>query len=337
MPAAITFCATSKSGLGHLRRLTNIGGALRSRSPSIPLDLLTNAPVAGLTDAEIGLYRRIDVVERQEMADFLLARQGGGPVLVDTAVIPGLDRLPGPLCLVLRETVASQLNRFHLDGDRPWDLVLLPNPADDWRPDAAAIPARRIEAVGWIWRPPGPVPSAVDDGRSARVGGGLLIATGGGGTGETARYIRGEMEPLIEGLHDGLGSPPEIIQTVGPRSSAEARIDGVDRYVDVGARLNQAFAQADLVVSTSGYNSILELACIDVPALLLAFPRSLDDLQARARRWGDRLGHCHEPTAPADSIRWMAEVMEHGRRRPPVDLGPPGGEVAAPLIADLLA
>ncbi|NNG02998.1 MAG: hypothetical protein HKM95_02725 [Inquilinus sp.] len=297
MAPAITFCATSKSGLGHLRRLTNIGSALRARDPSLTQDLLTNAAVAGLTDAEIGLYRRIEVVERQEMAEVLRARQGGGPVLVDTAVIPGLDRLPGPLCLVLRETVASHLDRFRLEGGRPWDLIMLPNPLDEWRPDPATISARRVEAVGWIWRPPGRAQSGGND-EGPATGLSVLIASGGGGTGETARYVRGEVEPLIRSLRHSLIKPVEILQTVGPRSSAEARIDGVDRFVDVGAELHRAFARASLVVSTAGYNSVLEIACIDVPALLLAIPRSLDDQQVRARRWGDRMGHCHDPTPP---------------------------------------
>lgn len=235
MASAITFCATSKSGLGHIRRLTNIGNAVRNRNPSVTLDLLTNAALAGLTEAEIALYRHIEIVERDRMADTLLARGVGGPVLVDTAVVPGLTRLPGPLCMVLRETVASRLGQFQLEGGRPWDLIMLPNPSGEWLPDPAAVSARRVEAVGWIWRAADDAEPAAGDAEAPEHPS-VLLASGGGGTGETAQYVRAQVETLVRGLRRAQSGPLEIVQVVGPRSAPDVRIDEVDRDAAVTPR-----------------------------------------------------------------------------------------------------
>jgi ABC-type bacteriocin/lantibiotic exporter with double-glycine peptidase domain len=45
--ADAVFCATGKSGLGHLRRVTNIASALHQLDPSLKLVLVTNSTVAG--------------------------------------------------------------------------------------------------------------------------------------------------------------------------------------------------------------------------------------------------------------------------------------------------
>lgn len=76
---------------------------------------------------------------------------------------------------------------------------------------------------------------------------------------------------------DHLREPFEMIQALGPRASTEDRIVGVDRVLHTGANLHEAFSPADLVISTVVYNSVLELACTDVPVLLLSIPRTFDD------------------------------------------------------------
>ena len=78
-----------KTGLGRLRRVTNIAAALAARAPHRPLALLTNAALGGLDDDEARLYRAIASEPRDEMARSLRTR-GCALAVVDTAVLPDL-------------------------------------------------------------------------------------------------------------------------------------------------------------------------------------------------------------------------------------------------------
>ena len=90
------------------------------------------------------------------------------------------------------------------------------------------------------------------------------------------------------------------------------------------------FREACAVISTAGYNSVLELATTDTPTLLLPIPRSIDDQDARVRLWSPRLG-----PPSGDPVPWLAETLATRRRRPPVDLGPSGEDAAAAAILSL--
>ena len=111
---------------------------------------------------------------------------------------------------------------------------------------------------------------------------------------------------------------------------------GVDRVVQPGGRLHDWFAKADLIVSTAGYNSVLEIASSDVPTLLIPIPRTYDDQGTRAESWAARPGRAHRWGAWDLSARWMASVVDGRTRRPVVDLGPSGAARAARHILDLL-
>ncbi len=327
----VTFCATSRSGLGHLRRSINIAAALRKRAGPLDLRLLTNGPAAGLDPGDRAVFDAVREAPRAEMAAALDA-WGAGPVVVDTAVVPGIERLSRPLVLVLRETVASRLARFRLAGGRRWDRVVVPNPPDWWMPPAGSLPGSAVEAVGWIYRrPPAPEPrSGEDPNRPADV----LIASGGGGTAATAEDFRRRLAPLLRDLRARVRRPIRFRQALGPRSPAAARLEEADEVFAPGADLDRHFAAADLVITTVGYNSVLELASLDVPVLLVPIPRTYDDQEARARRWADALGFRLGPEEAAESAAWAASVLESLRRRPPADLGPSGAARAAEIILE---
>ncbi len=108
-----------------------------------------------------------------------------------------------------------------------------------------------------------------------------------------------------------------------------------DEVFDPGGELNAVFRAADVVISTAGYNSVLELASTDTPTLLAAIPRSLDDQAARVRLWGPRLGCALRPDRLGTASAWLADRIDHPRRRRPVDLGPDGAAVAAKLILEM--
>ncbi|MEZ5912487.1 MAG: glycosyltransferase [Paracoccaceae bacterium] len=141
------------------------------------------------------------------------------------------------------------------------------------------------------------------------------------------------LDRLIADTRARAGRVFPVRQALGPRA-AGARLDGVDEVFDPGSGLNRVFRAADLVISTAGYNSVLELATTDTPALLMPIPRSLDDQAARARLWGPRLGHGYEPTAHGQAVHWLAGQIACPCRRAPVDLGTDGAARAAELILE---
>lgn len=338
METTITLCGTGRTGLGHLRRITNIAQALHERRPSVPLQLLTNASPEGLTKTEVALYRNIRVVPRAEMATHLVGSRGG-PVVVDTAVLPGLHEVDAPLCLILRETLLTKLERFRLEGARRWDLIIVPHPIEEWRPQAGVIPAKRLEAVGWIYRQPSVASQSshnIPPGRKTVTRRTVLIASGGGGSGDTWAAFRKTVEQLIRRLRALTDLPLDFVQAVGPRASIDARIPGVDRSISPGPRLHEVFTKMDLVISTVGYNSVLELACTDVPALLVPIPRTYDDQEKRAKRWGPRLGLSHCMDHSSSSAHWIAMTLRARQRRQPIDVGCSGAVASAKLIEGLL-
>jgi len=338
MTAMFYFCATGKRGLGHVRRITNIARSLKHRAPEATLALVTNASPAGMTDEEAGLFADVAVVPRNAMADYLQG-EGARAVVVDTAVLPGLHRLDARLALLLRETKACRLDRFRLEGDRKWDLVMLPNPSDHWQPCSAAVPARYIRALGWVYRRPAgatfplsPLDRGVDEKNRPR----LLIASGGGGSGNKWQSFRTDVSRLLSELQQCLETKAVVYQVLGPRAGEDARIDGVDEWIRPGPHLHAVFGQADLVISAAGYNSTLELACTDVPVLLVPVPMTYDDQAGRARRWAPLLGQYHESARCDENIRWMANILIRRERRSPVDLGPSGAGAASALLTEWL-
>jgi predicted glycosyltransferase len=114
-------------------------------------------------------------------------------------------------------------------------------------------------------------------------------------------------------------------------------VAGVDRQVCLGPDLPRAFAEADLVISTAGYNSVLELACTTVPTLLIPIPRQHDDQEDRVRRWGRILGKGHSPAGADASATWMSQLLDRRERRGIYGLGPSGAERAARYLMEALS
>lgn len=324
----IWFCATGKSGLGHLRRCATVAGAVRRLAPDRPVGLATNAPATGLRTVDREIFSQVEILERPAMAA-RLAESGTGPVVTDTAVVPGLSDLRRPLALILRESPKERLNQFRLGSGRPWDLILVPNPGEHWLPEIDAGFARDVVPVGWIYREP-PRPC-----RPARERPRLLVATGGGGTPETAAALKVEIDALIRLARETCDRPFTVAQALGPLATPGDRLDEADETVKPDEMLHHEFALADVVVSTAGYNSVLELALTDTPTLLVAIPRSIDDQPARARLWGPRLGAWHDPADRQASADWLARCIGEGRSRDRWDLGPSGCAAAARRILAL--
>lgn len=322
------FCATGKSGLGHLRRLATIARGLGKLDPDSRPSLVTNAAVSGVERQDHEAFAEIALVERSAMAGFLAERQPSA-VVVDTAVIEGLERLQCPLALVLRETPADRLSRFQFADGRRWDLLLVPNPVEHWLPDSSVDLARRTEAVGWIYRPTPAVRRPERDQAS------VLVATGGGGTEATSAALRHSIDAIVKAARDRAAKPFVVRQAVGPRLPASGLLEEADERFDPGGNLNRHFAKADIVLSTAGYNSVLELATLDVPTLLMPITRNIDDQVERARRWGALLGAAFSGDVDA-AVGWLAANADRRPRRAPVDLGPSGEDRAAQLIRDLV-
>ena len=320
------FLGTSRSGLGHLRRIANIARHVALRDPLARMILITNAEPAGLGRNDLASFRQVIVCETGDMAT-VLAKSRVSMAVADTMTLPGIGAYGGPAALILRETPQERLFRFRRDDGRAWDLVLGPNAADHWLPDLARDFARRIETVGWIRRPSGRrVPG---DGNA-----GVVLATGGGGN----ERSRAALYPVLAELflrakaHSRAGF--RLRQALGPRAAGQV-LPGADEVFDPGAELNRVFRAADVVISTAGYNSVLELAGTDTPALLVPIPRSLDDQEARVALWGPRLGFGMLPGRVEDAAIWLARQVDAPTRRGPFDLGPDGAERAAEILLDM--
>jgi len=332
----IWFCVTAKSGLGHLRRVTNIASIIKLNAPGRPLALMTNAPVAGLTTQERDYFGDREVVPREQMGGRLKTFRNS-PVVVDTAVVPGLADVDAPLCLILRETKTDKLTHFRLQKNRQWDLVIVPNPVEQWRPDAALLPARRVENVGWIFRTntAKDYRQLTDERNKQQSMSSILLVSGGGGTMDTANEYCKITTRLVASVRHLTQTEFRVVQVVGPRADPNAVITGVDEVATPGARLPELLEQADIVVSTVGYNSVLELAQIDVPTLLIPIKRSYDDQCLRARRWGPSLGLAHIDLQ--QSTQWIARLIDNPQRRPRIDINSSGASVAADLVGNLAA
>ena len=324
----IWFLATSKSGLGHLRRISTIAREARRLDPATTLGLMTNAQLSGLEEQDRACFGREALAERTEMAASL-PTDPGGAIVVDTAVVPGIDSRTEPLALILREMPAERVEAFRLPGGRPWDLVVVPNPSDHWLPDIGPDFTADLAPVGWIYRTPD-----ADD-RQADGVPRILVATGGGGKADGADPLRRQIDNLIAALRARVSSPFIVEQALAARAPADARLDGADKVFDPGGMLNACFAAADIVISTAGYNSVLELALTDTPTMLVPIPRSIDDQVARSTLWGPRVGCYLDPDAPEVALDWLRQRVERPARRPRVDLGPSGGQEAARRILAL--
>ena len=315
--------------MGHLRRCTSIAVEMRRQAPEVAIGLLTNAPVRGMPEDELTAFSTLQICPRPDMSAWLTGRRDVQAVAVDTAVVDGIAGLEAALAIILRETPRDRQARFALPDGRAWDLLIVPNPADHWIPDPQAVPARRTEAVGWIYRATPPMP--VEARRPT-----VLVASGGGGTAETTGAVRDLLDPVLASARAQADDGFEVVQALGPRAPADARLAGADRTVDPGGELNRHFATADVVISTAGYNSVLELAALDVPAMLVAIPRSIDDQPARARLWGARLGCCLDANSGAENAAsWLAGTAMARQRRRPWNLGPSGAAAAAGLLLGL--
>ena len=324
----IAFLATSRSGLGHVRRAATIARAIRQQHNGIRIGLVTNAPLGGLTADDLKCFDKTPQAERMCMVDTAMAL-GARTFVPDTMLPDQIEKTGGANVLILRQTPNERLPSFRMQEGRAWDLVIFPNPLDHWNPDLGANNTKRAKAVGWIYRNPHSFEPIQDT--QPR----LLVATGGGGTVETATVLARQTEQLIEIVRQLTSQKFSVLQALGPRAPAAARLSNADLVFDPGGDLNEHFAQADAVISTAGYNSVLELAITTTPTMLMSIARTYDDQAERASSWGSRLGENYNADDIGSSAAWLAGTLSKRARRPAIDIGPSGDQLAAREILAL--
>lgn len=323
----VAFLGTSRSGLGHLRRIANIATCMSKRAPRLRMSLISNASPAGLDSSELAAFGDVSVCKRSDMAA-LLSGSNVHLAVLDTLQVSGIESYRGLAALVLRETPQQCLNGFRRADDRPWDCVILPNPPEHWMPLIGKDFSHSVTAAGWILRPTG-VRGLHE--QSA----GIVLATGGGGTPETRRQLYPLLKEVIGKARSLARHGFHVRQALGPRAGADA-LPCVDEVFDPRGDLNVVFRAADLVISTAGYNSVLELASTDTPTMLVSIPRSLDDQAKRVSHWGPRLGFGLTPQTVDEAAQWLAHKSDKPVRRRPLDLGQNGAERAAELLLAML-
>jgi predicted glycosyltransferase len=164
----------------------------------------------------------------------------------------------------------------------------------------------------------------------------ILVSSGGGGTDETAATFKSEVDKILAMSRAMSTRDIDVVQAVGPRLPENAILDEANECVHAGSSLNQMFSQFDLVISTAGYNSVLELAGLDVPVLLVPIARGLDDQMARCMQWAPKLGATHIDGCHVQSALWISETLLAQRRRAAIALDPSGPTRCAELIFGLL-
>lgn len=322
----IALVGTCRSGLGHMRRLVSVAAKIKLAQPDAKLVLMTNASPSGIPSGEMAVFSKVMIRERCDMGH-ALSEGAFDLALLDTIRLPGIAAFQGAAVLILRETPDDRLDGFRREDGQPWHRVIVPNPAHHWRPRIGSDFARSVDPVGWILRPTG----VRLPGESA----GIVVASGGGGNEETRKLLYPLLDEIISQARKRTLRPFRVRQALGPRAAGVSLAEA-NKVFDPGGDLNAVFRAADLVISTAGYNSVLELASTDTPTLLAAIPRSIDDQAARVREWGSRLGHGLDPARLEDAALWLADQIDRPRRRPPVNLGPDGATRAAELIVDML-
>jgi hypothetical protein len=333
---SVFFLAASKLALGNFQRVTNVAAALRISRPDLPLSLMTNSERGADWARTTRVYEEV-IVDDRSRAAARLRDSVPRAVVVSTMVVPAIETVAAPLCLILREVLPAKVDGFRLPNGRLWDMVVVPNPAHEWLPDADVLGARRVEAVGWIYRTPAPPPRAQGGLEPATDRRPQVLVTAGGGSGDDEHdALTSEIARLIARLRVRSAVGFDVVHARGPNARPGWTIPGVDRTLEPGPDLHNQFARADLIISTAGYNSVLELACTDVPVLLTPIGRYSDDQYKRARDWGVRLGLCHDANAIDRSVDWAADILDRRIRRSPVDLGPSGAAACAALIAGLV-
>lgn len=323
----LAFLGTSRSGLGHVRRIANIARQIVRRDAGVRLTLISNEEPAGLGWDDLAPFQDVVISDTGEMVRHI-SEMNVSLAVVDTMSLPGIGEFGGGTALIMRETPPDRVMRLRRDDGRPWDIVLIPNTAGHWAPDLPEGFARKVSPVGWVRRSVG---CRAEGERSA----GIVLATGGGGTAETRAVLYPVLTELVARARSLSGTEFRIRQALGPRA-AGAVLPGVDEVFDPGAALDRVFRAADLVISTAGYNSVLELAGTDTPALLVPIPRSLDDQTARVALWGPRLGFGLLPDRLEAAAIWLADQVDRPRRRAPHDLGPDGAARAADVLLEML-
>jgi len=301
--------------------------ALRSITPDVDLRLFTNAQPKGLSDTDKFPFSGIYICERDQMA-FELARHQINLAVVDTLRLPKSVEFPGKTILILREVPDHRLNDFRRDDGKPWNRVIIPNPASAWRPNLAPEFTQSTINVGWIVRKTGTRgPGEISEG--------IVVATGGGGSPETRAVLYPVLDTLIKDARQSLDHPITIRQALGPRSGGAA-LGESDEVFDPGPHLNEVFRRADVIISTAGYNSVLEIATTDTPAMLVPIPRQLDDQEERVRSWGPLVGFGINRDNLRSAVRWFSNQIQNPARRVPVDLSDQSAHRAAKSIAELL-
>ena len=263
----ITFCAAGRSGIGHLRRIANIAVAVRRLCPDAKLELRTNANINALQAHERGDFDKILIADQARMAVGIMPAVDS-PVVVDTAIIPNIERLSNPLCLILAETADYRVGSFNLPGSRTWDSVIVPNPHDHWLPNEETIRTKKIDTVGWISHRSTIVSRAEPIGSpyGKKL---LLVATGTGETKGTGLALKKTIDAILELVMSLTTEPLEIVQVLGPRAEFSTKLYQAVHVLFNHDKLHDLFSTADLVIGTAGYNSVLELASTDVPTLLI--------------------------------------------------------------------
>lgn len=313
----ILFYAVESIGVGHLSRMLGIAEAIRQIQPELPILFITEANDARLLEEHGFPYYQLPASHAFGNKRWRTARQAGEqafnqilgailiahkPILIvhDTTIQPQLYKLAVERgiaqALIMRErrdllTYLAQ-HRAELDT---FKLIAFPHQPEEL-PDLSVLrqPEDKLIFCGPILR------RTISDLQvdEIREQYGLkpdeltIVVTNGGGN--AMRYFDDDFMSIVLNAIQSIEvklPPLRVIAVTGPLS--RRRIPWVDLAKgkmiirEFEPRLFDLFAAANLVIARGGYNTVLELEQLGVPAICIPARRGVESQEQRIRRAAD--------------------------------------------------
>ncbi len=278
----LLFRISNRRGLGHFMRGLNIAREIVSLSPRARVLFFVQG-----SSPEAMREPWLQIVQAPEDDSPLvwqrcLVDYSPQTVIYDTMLPKPSETLPGrgvALAYIMRKCQkARQLQIFAEPLLRRMDCLLVPHTREEFAVDIPASLARKTSFVGPIVRLPDPqVRAVLRDKYQLRPDVPLLVSTpGGGGFAADATFFLQVVERAHELLLRSESSFRHLV-ILGPKHQGTlVGLPGM-QVVDCEPELGSLLAEATLVFSAGGYNTVHEIRAAAVPAVFLPGPRTHDD------------------------------------------------------------
>lgn len=343
----LLFHISNRRGLGHFMRGLNISREILSLAPQTKITFsVPGEPPESLCQPSIQIIR----MPNESCSTFCFEqwKEMKPHVIVFDTMLPKLpDRKLWnhvSLAYIMRRCQSVRQQQVFSDPIlSEFDQILVPHSRDEFGFDVPDFLASKTTFVGPIVRLPStPMRELLREKYKLHGEAPLLVSTpGGGGFAEESRYfIDAVCQAHRQLLQQDVHFQHLVITGPNCRETVE-KLPGM-RVIACEPELVSLLAEADLVVSAGGYNTVNEIRMTCTPAVFLPSPRRHDDqferVQSLAQR-GLAFVIANQPTECAG--RGIAEyfrspeLLKTLRNRAVLERPLPGNRLAAKLLLQL--